>query len=156
MVVLSVATSIIATAGSILHSNPDRLQEVRALAQGRGRKRGCSRNCVSRVHRLVGVGWVLYGSQDHGYLGQSVQVSMRCPGGVKGEWVGQWVVRTNRVQGSGKKGGNSRGGVAKVIRGGVSKVNPLKDRGVFRNEQHLVRRRLNRGLCTKENEHIIV
>ena len=60
MVVLSVATSIIATAGSILHSHPDKLQEVRALAQGRGRKRGCSRNCVSRVHRLVGVGWVLY------------------------------------------------------------------------------------------------
>ena len=66
MVVLSVATSIIATAGSILHSHPDKLQEVRALAQGRGRKRGCSRNCVSRVHRLVGgagfyiIGWVLY------------------------------------------------------------------------------------------------
>ena len=96
------------------------------------------------------------GSQDHGYLGQSVQVNIWFPGSVKGEWVGQWVVRTNRVQGSGKKGRNSRGGVAKVIRGGVSKVNPLKDRGVFRNEQHFVGRRLNRGLCTKENECIIV
>ena len=78
------------------------------------------------------------GSQDHGYLGQSVQVNIWFPGSVKGERIGQWVVRINGVQGSGKKGGNSRGGVRKVIRGGVSKVNPLKNRGVFRNEQHLV------------------